>query len=84
MLASKTKDAHADTRTELQRQETMIAAQQDRLLNLQINDQLDEASFNRRQAEITSQLFLNFLKPFASDGLSQTTPKIVRSSKSSG
>ncbi len=59
VLASKTKDAQADTRAqraELQRQETMIAAQQDRLLNLRIDDQIDEATFNRKQTEMRDRL----------------------------
>ena len=59
VLASKTKDAQADTRAqraELQRQETLIAAQQDRLLNLRIDDQIDETTFNRKQTEMRDRL----------------------------
>lgn len=59
VLASKTKEAQADTRArraELQRQETMIAAQQDRLLNLRIDDQIDEVTFNRKQTEMRDRL----------------------------
>ncbi len=50
VLASKTKDAQADTRAqraELQRQETLIAGHQDRLLNLRIDGQIDDDTFNR-------------------------------------
>ena len=55
VLASKTKDAQADTRAqraELQRQETLLAAQQDRLLNLRIDDQIDEETFLKKQTEL--------------------------------
>jgi hypothetical protein len=55
VLASKTKDAQADTRAqraELQRQETLLAAQQDRLLNLRIDDQIDEGTFLKKQTEL--------------------------------
>ncbi len=55
MLASKTKDIQAVTRAqraELQRQETLIAAQQDRLLNLRIEGQLNDDTFNRKQTEL--------------------------------
>jgi site-specific DNA recombinase len=54
VLASKTKDAQADTRSqrsELQRQEKLIAGQKDRLLNLRLEDQIDEATFNKKQTE---------------------------------
>jgi site-specific DNA recombinase len=59
VLASKTKDAQADTRaqrSELQRQETLIAAQQDRLLNLRLDDQIDEAAFNSKQTQLRDRL----------------------------
>ncbi|MDX1926868.1 MAG: recombinase zinc beta ribbon domain-containing protein, partial [Pirellulaceae bacterium] len=59
VLASKTKDAQNESRaqrSELQRQETLIAAQQDRLLNLRIDDQIDEKAFNRKQTELRDRL----------------------------
>ena len=59
VLASKTRDAQSDARAqrvELQRQEKLIAAQQDRLLNLRINDQIDEATFSRKQTELRDRL----------------------------
>jgi hypothetical protein len=59
VLASKTKDAQADTRAqraELQRQETLIAGQQDRLLNLRIDGQIDDDTFNRKQTELRDRL----------------------------
>ena len=59
VLASKTRDAQADSRAqraEMQRQEKLIAAQQDRLLNLRIGDQIDEATFNRKQTELRDRL----------------------------
>ena len=45
VIASKTKDAHADTRTqqaELQRQDESIAAQPDQLLHLRIERQFEQ------------------------------------------
>lgn len=54
VLASKTKDAMADTkaqRAELQRQETLLADQQDRLLNLRLDGQIDNDTFVRKQTE---------------------------------
>lgn len=59
VLASKTKDAIADTRAqraELQRQESLIAAQQDRLLNLRIDGQINDDTFNRKQTELRDRL----------------------------
>jgi site-specific DNA recombinase len=59
VLASKTKDAIADTRAqraELQRQETLIAGQQDRLLNLRIDGQIDNDTFARKQTELRDRL----------------------------
>ena len=59
VLASKTKDAQADTRaqrSELQRQETLIAAQQDRLLNVRIDGQIDDATFASKQIELRDRL----------------------------
>ena len=59
VLASKTKDAIDDTRTqraELQRQETLIAGQQDRLLNLRIDGQIDNDTFARKQTELRDRL----------------------------
>lgn len=59
VLASKTKDAQADTRAqraELQRQETLIAGQQDRLLNLRIDGQIDDDTFSRKQTELRDRL----------------------------
>ena len=59
VLASKTRDAQTDSRaqrTELQRQETLIAAQQDRLLNLRIADQVNEKTFNSKQTELRDRL----------------------------
>lgn len=59
VLASKTKDAQAETRAqraELQRQQTLIAAQQDRLLNLRIDGEIDETTFNRKQTELRDKL----------------------------
>ncbi|MEO8498628.1 MAG: recombinase zinc beta ribbon domain-containing protein, partial [Planctomycetota bacterium] len=59
VLASKTKDAQADSRAqraELQRQETLFAAQQDRLLNLRIDGQIDDNTFASKSTELRDRL----------------------------
>lgn len=59
VLASKTRDAQADSqaqRSELQRQETLIASQQDRLLNLRIDGQIDDDTFGRKHTELRDRL----------------------------
>lgn len=55
VLASQTRDSQADSlaqRAELQRQSSLLVAQQDRLLNLRIDDQIDEETFVRKQTEL--------------------------------
>lgn len=55
VLASKTKDSQAETkamRTELQRQSTLLADQQDRLLNLRIDGQIDDDTFATKNTEL--------------------------------
>ncbi len=55
VLASKTKDSQAETRAmraELQRQSTLLADQQDRLLNLRIDDQIDNDTFAKKNTEL--------------------------------
>lgn len=55
VLASKTKDAQAETRamrSELQRQSTLLADQQDRLLNLRIDGQIDDNTFAKKNTEL--------------------------------
>ncbi|MEP3480849.1 MAG: recombinase family protein [Fuerstiella sp.] len=59
VLASKVRDVRADTkaqRMELKRQESMIAGQQDRLLNLRIDDQIDESTFAKKSTELRDRL----------------------------
>ena len=59
VLASQTRDAQEDARAqraELQRQETLIVAQQDRLLNMRIADEIDEATFARKHTEMRDRL----------------------------
>ncbi|MDP1795968.1 MAG: recombinase family protein [Planctomycetaceae bacterium] len=59
VLASQTRDAQADSRAqraELQRQASLLVAQQDRLLNLRIDDQIDEETFVRKQSELRDRL----------------------------
>jgi len=55
VLASKTKDAQTETRamrSELQRQSTLLADQQDRLLNLRIDSQIDDDTFAAKNTEL--------------------------------
>lgn len=59
VLASQTRDSQADSRArraELQRQASLLVAQQDRLLNLRIDDQIDEEMFVRKQPEVRDRL----------------------------
>ena len=59
VLASRTKDAQAETRSqrsELQRQETLIAGQQDRLLNLRIDGQIDDDTYAGKSTELRDKL----------------------------
>jgi len=59
VLASQTRDSQAESlakRAELQRQETLIVQQQDRLLNLRIADDVDEATYARKSTELRDRL----------------------------
>ena len=59
VLVAQTKDSQADSRaqrSELQRQASLLVAQQDRLLNLRIEDQIDEETFVRKQTEFRDRL----------------------------
>jgi len=59
VLASQTRDAQADSRAqrlELQRQETLIVGQQDRLLNMRLAEEIDEATFARKHTEMRDRL----------------------------
>ena len=59
VLASQTRDSQADSlaqRAELQRQSSLLVAQQDRLLNLRIDDQIDEETFVRKQTELRDRV----------------------------
>lgn len=59
VLASQTRDAQADSqaqRVELTRQQSLIVAQQDRLLNLRIADDIDQDTFARKQTETRDRL----------------------------
>ncbi len=59
VLASQTRDAQADSRAqrvELQRQESLIVAQQDRLLNLRIAEDIDQETFARKHTELRDRL----------------------------
>jgi site-specific DNA recombinase len=59
VLASQTRDAQADSRAqraELQRQESLIVAQQDRLLNLRLAEDIDQETFARKHTEMRDRL----------------------------
>jgi DNA invertase Pin-like site-specific DNA recombinase len=59
VLASKTKDDQRESlakRSELQRQAALLVAQQDRLLNLRIDDQIDQDTFASKQTELRDRL----------------------------
>ncbi|WP_254512479.1 recombinase family protein [Anatilimnocola floriformis] len=55
VLTAQTRDSQADSlaqRGELQRQETLIVNQQDRLVNLRMADEIDQQTFARKQTEL--------------------------------
>ena len=59
VLASQTRDAQADSlaqRAELQRQESLMVGQQDRLLNLRLSDDIDQETFARKHTEFRDRL----------------------------
>jgi len=59
VLRSQTKDSQAESlaqRAELTRQQSLIVAQQDRLLNLRIDDQVDQDTYARKQTELRDRL----------------------------
>jgi site-specific DNA recombinase len=59
VLASQTRDSQADSlaqRAELQRQETLLVQQQDRLLNLRLADDIDQETFARKSTELRDRL----------------------------
>ncbi len=59
VLASQTRDAQAESRSqraELQRQETLLVQQQDRLLNMRLSDDIDQEIFARKHTELRDRL----------------------------
>ncbi|WP_145027470.1 recombinase family protein [Caulifigura coniformis] len=59
VLSSQTRDAQAESiaqRQELVRQESLIVTQQDRLLNLRLDDQIDEHTFAKKGTELRDRL----------------------------
>lgn len=59
VLRCQTKDAQAESlaqRAELQRQESLLITQQDRLLNLRIDDQIDETTFAKKNTELRDRV----------------------------
>ena len=58
-LASQTRDAQAESfaqRGELQRQETLLVQQQDRLLNMRLSEDIDQETFARKHTELRDRL----------------------------
>ncbi|MEP0843487.1 MAG: recombinase family protein [Phycisphaerae bacterium] len=59
VLASQTRDAQAESlsqRAELQRQETLLVQQQDRLLNLRLSEDIDQETFAKKHTELRDRL----------------------------
>lgn len=59
VLASQTRDAQADSmaqRSELQRQETLLVQQQDRLLNMRLAEDIDQQTFANKHTELRDRL----------------------------
>ena len=59
VLFSQTKDAQAESlarRAELQRQQTLLVEQQDRLLNMRLSEDIDQAMFARKSTELRDRL----------------------------
>ena len=59
VLASQTKDSQSESlaqRAELQRQETLLVQQQDRLLNLRLGDDIDQETYARKSTELRDRL----------------------------
>jgi site-specific DNA recombinase len=59
VLKSQTVDSQQESlaqREELKRQESLIIGQQDRLLNLRIDNQIEQATFARKQTELRDRL----------------------------
>lgn len=59
VLASQTRDAQAESfsqRAELQRQETLLVQQQDRLLNMRLSKDIDQETFARKHTEMRDRL----------------------------
>ena len=59
VLRSQTQDAQRDTaaqRAELLRQESLLIGQQEKLLNLILNDSINQETFGRKQTEIRDRL----------------------------
>ncbi len=59
VLASQTRDAQSDARArreELTRQSSLLVAQQDRLLNLRLGDDVDQDTFAKKHTELRDRL----------------------------
>jgi site-specific DNA recombinase len=59
VLASQTRDAQQDARAqreELQRQASLLVAQQDRLLNMRLGEEVDQETFARKHTELRDRL----------------------------
>ena len=59
VLSSQTRDAQADAkaqRSELQRQSSLLVAQQDRLLNLRLSEEVDQDTYARKHTQLRDRL----------------------------
>jgi site-specific DNA recombinase len=59
LFSLETKDAQAESlaqRAELMRQQNLLVSNQDRLLNMRINDEIDQDSFAHKQTELRDRL----------------------------
>jgi site-specific DNA recombinase len=59
VLRSKTQDTMEESRAqrlELERQATMVTSQQDRFINMRMNDEINESTFASKQTELRDRL----------------------------
>ncbi len=80
VLASQTRDAQAESiaqRSELQRQETLLVQQQDRLLNMRLSEDIDQDTFAKKHTELRDRLASIKLQLDAVDRSHDETAELV-------
>lgn len=80
VLASKTRDSQAESlaqHAELQRQETLLVQQQDRLLNMRLAEDIDQDTFARKHTEMRDRLASIKLQLFAIDRFHDETAELA-------